>query len=217
MPPKSNTPRPEFMRAPSIATLGSSPGSIRPPHRGPRGYRHDFNGSYASLARLPSPAISFDRHSPYPPPMPIRTPTPSANVYHQQQAMISNNSLGGLPKSPTGSTVPQYYDYSESFIEEDCFSPDDTPSGGQPPLTMDQTILERAPPPRLAQTPFGIMEGSTFHPVELPTTHNRRLSDQSLPSFNGVIPKRFSSLGAPALHKSTIEAVRTIFQHRIPY
>lgn len=206
----SHTPRPGFMRAPSIGTIGASPASLRPRPHGAPGYRPDVNGSYTSLVRLPSPAVSFNRNGPYPGPVPIRTPTPTSMMSHQQHSMATNHSIGGIPKSPTGSPVPRYYDYSESFLEEDCFSPDDAPEVTQPPLNMDQTILNAVPtpPPRDAQTPFGTMAGSTFHPIELPTQHSRRLSDQSVPSFTGVISKRVSSLGAPALHKSSPRVVR---------
>ena len=213
----SHTPRSGFMRAPSINTMGSSPGSMYPRHHGIPGYRPDLNASYTSLARLPSPSVSFNRHNLQPAPVPLRISTPSSIMVRQQQAMASNVSLAGLPKSPTGSTVPQYYDYSESFTEENCFSPDGDPDTTQPPLNMDETILDSvpSPPPRDAQTPFGTKEGSTFHPIELPTEHNRPASVLSQPSFNGVIPKRVSSLGAPALHKSSPEAVgeiRLIFE-----
>ena len=206
----SHTPRPGFRSTPSVGTIGSSPASMRPRHYGAPAYRPDFNGSYTSLVRLPSPAVSYNRYGPYPGPAPIRTPTPSSMMFHQQQAMMSNSSLGGIPKSPTGSTVPQYYDYSESFIEEDCFSPDGAPDATQPPLNMDRTLLETVPTPpsRHAQTPFGTKEGSSYNPIELPTEHNRRPSELSLPSFNGVIPKRVSSLGAPAHYKSSPDVVR---------
>ena len=210
----SHTPRAGFMRAPSIGTVGSSPASMRPrPHAGP-GHRLDVNGSYTSLVRLPSPAVYFNRNGSYPGPVPMRTLTPTSMMVHQQQSMATNHSMGGIPKSPTGSTVPRYYDYSESFVEENCFSPDGAPGATQPPLNMDQTLLNTVPttPPRDAQTPFGTMAGSSFHPIELPTQHSRRLSDQSGPSFNGVIPKRVSSLGTPALHRNSPEVVG-ISQH----
>ena len=210
----SHTPRPGFMRAPSTGTIGSSPASLRPRPYGTPRYRPDVNGSYTSLVRLPSPAVSFNRNSPHPRPVPIGTRTPRSMMFHHQHSMTSNHSTGGIPKSPTSSTVPPYYDYSESFVEEDCFSPDAAPEVTKPPLNMDQTILNTVPtpPPRDAQTPFGTMAGSTFHPIELPTRHSRRMSDQSVPSFTGGISKRVSSLGAPARHKSNPGMVR-ISQH----
>ncbi|KAH0841722.1 hypothetical protein AYO21_01046 [Fonsecaea monophora] len=107
----------------------------------------------------------------------------------------------GLPKSPTESTTPHYYDYSESFLEEDCFSPPDDTAAANLPFNMDQTILDNLPAPerRQAQSPFGTVPGSAFHPLELPTAHNRRVSEQSKQSkysFAGMIPPRKSSLGA---------------------
>ncbi len=205
----SHTARPGFMRAPSAGTIVSSPASMRPRHRGVPGYRPDVNTSYTSLVRLPSPAVSSNRYGPCSGPVPLRTPTPSRSMFHQQQSMPPSHSLGGLSKSPTGSTVPQYYDYSESFIEEDCFSPDAAPEAMQPPLSMDQTILEvvPTPPPRDAQTPFGTMAGSTFHPIELPTQYNRRPGREALPSSNGVVLKRVLSFDAAVLHKNSVEVV----------
>ncbi|KAJ9614103.1 hypothetical protein H2200_002239 [Cladophialophora chaetospira] len=110
-------------------------------------------------------------------------------------------SFRGLPKSPTESSAPQYYDYSESFLEEDCFSPPDDTSAANLPFNMDQTIMEdeALPERRHAQSPFGTMPGSSFRPLELPTSHNRRSSEQSKVSshsFTGVIPPRKSSLAA---------------------
>jgi hypothetical protein len=206
----SHTPMPAFIRAPSVATMGSSPHSLRPYHQGPPGYRREANASYTSLIRLPSPAVSFSRNSPYLMPMALRAPTPSSASF-RHQAMISNPSLQSIPRSPTGSSVPQYYDYSESFLEDENVTPYFTQDPSQPPLNMDQTVLAGMPipPPRDAQTPFGTKEGSAFLPVELPTDHNRALDGNSPSSFNGVIPKRVSSLGAAALHRSTPEPVQS--------
>lgn len=212
----SHSPQPGFIRAPSVGAIGSSPGPVFPRHHGLPGYRPDLNASYTSLSRMPSPAISYRGPSPYAVHAPIRTSTPSPGFAQPQYPTLSHNSLAAMPRSPTGSSIPQYYDYSESFVEENCFSPDAVQDPGQPPLNMDQTILESVPSPaRDAQTPFGTKEGSSFLPVELPTSHNRRLSEHSKTSFSGVIPKRISSLGAPALHKGSPEMVRLSmeFQH----
>ena len=121
-------------------------------------------------------------------------------------------SIPGIPKSQLDQLFQHTDDYSESFMEEDCFSPG-SDHDIVPPLTMDQTILEgmATPPQRDAQTPFGTREGSAFSPSELPTKHSRRLSEKSKHSkhsFNGVIPKRVSSLAAPMMGKSSPAQVR---------
>ncbi|KIW63065.1 hypothetical protein PV04_09943 [Phialophora macrospora] len=115
-------------------------------------------------------------------------------------------SFKGLTKSPTESTTPHYYDYSESFIEEDCFSPPDDPSASNLPFNMDETIMEDEdiPERRQAQSPFGTMPGSAFRPMELPTSHSRRPSETSKLSkysYAGVIPPRQSSLTAITGHQ----------------
>ena len=226
----SGTPRPGFMRAPSTGTVASSPASLYPRRPGLPGYRPEFNASYASLARMPSPAVSFMRNGHNGTPgRSMKTPIPMSASFQGARSIMSGSavSLPGMPKSPTGSTVPAYYDYTESFTEENSFSPDGVEDDGMPPLSMDQTILDSlpTPPPRDAQTPFGNREGSTFRPSELPTNHNRRPSDQSKHSkhskhskqsrqskhsFNGVIPKRVSSLAAPAMSKSSPAQVRQL-------
>ncbi|KAK5333962.1 hypothetical protein LTR98_009873 [Exophiala xenobiotica] len=127
----------------------------------------------------------------------------------------SQNSLRGLPKSPTESTGPHYYDYSESFLdEEDCFSPVAEETVANPPFTMDQTILETqlGLERRHAQSPFGTMQGSIFRPAELPTGHNRRASEQSKYSYAGVIPPRKSSLGATATPVRSGSTVQRLIQ-----
>lgn len=91
----SHTPVPRFMRAPSVGTIGSSPASMFPRHHGMPGYRPDLSASNASLVRLPSPEVSFSRNIPYPVAVPLRTPTPSSIMFHQQQALASNASLAG--------------------------------------------------------------------------------------------------------------------------
>ena len=214
----AGTPRP-FMRAQSTVTVTSSPGSIHPRRGGIPGYRSESNASHGSLARLPSPAVSFMRNGHPGTPGPyMRSATAMLGFFYGPRSTYGNGmpSEPGLPKSPTGSTVPTYYDYSESFTEENCFSPDAAQGTHGPPLSMDQTILETipTPPPRDAQTPFGTREGSAYNPSEMPTKHNRsssehsrnskrsKYSKHSKHSFAGAIPKRVSSLAAPAIHSS---------------
>jgi hypothetical protein len=174
---------PGFGRAPSINTVTSSPSSnygLRVPAPG---YGSYSNGSYTSLHRIPSPSVPDVSRPPYArPPSSNRSRTPIMYGPHHIAPVESSTSLAHLPHSPTGSTTPAYYDYSESFVEETCFSPDgaeDRP--GRPPLTMDQTIRDSiiVEPLRHAQTPFGTRAGSSFHPIEMPTKHNRRESEIS--------------------------------------
>ncbi|KIW14539.1 hypothetical protein PV08_07323 [Exophiala spinifera] len=190
--------KPGYPRVARAGTVGSSPGvlSLR---QGRIGYRPELNNSYSSHARFPSPAVSLgnvttsQRHPPY------RTTTPMSLSLQNVRGVWNNSqsSQRGLPKSPTESTGPHYYDYSESFVEEeDCFSPVAEDPVARPPFTMDQTIL--GPEHRHAQSPFGTLPGSIFKPAELPTKHNRRASEQSKYSYVGVIPPRKSSLGATA-------------------
>lgn len=175
------TPQLGFGRAPSTGTVASSDTSAFPPYRVPA-FRPNANASYTSLQHFPSPLPPQRfRHDPFSPI--ARTATPSSVASHHGGPFRgSTASLGGIPQSPTGSTAPAYYDYSESFVEETCFSPDGELEDQDPPLAMDRRILQREPTPlpsRHAQTPFGTRQGSRFRPIELPTRHNRRPSEQS--------------------------------------
>ncbi|RMD44004.1 hypothetical protein DV735_g1106, partial [Chaetothyriales sp. CBS 134920] len=201
------TPRPGFMRAPSASTVASSPAALIP--SGLLWRRPDCNTSYGSLKRFPSLGpYMINSHSG----VPFRAITPMSASFQGARSIRSGTgvSMADLPKSATGSTVPAYYDYSESFFEEDSFSPDCGHAADFQSPSMDRMTFEPrpSPPEREAQTPFGTCEGSVFRPLELPTTHNRRPSEQSTYSkqssqtFNPVIPKRVSSLVAPKLCKS---------------
>ena len=219
--PYRNHPRHGYPRVGSADTVASSPVSMQHLRPGLPGYRPEFNNSFSSSMRLPSPAISFVNGPPgiaYPG---QRTTTPmSASLQSFRPAWNhSAASYRGLPKSPTESTGPHYYDYSESFLEEDCFTPPDDHSAGNLPFNMDHTILENEPEPesRDAQSPFGILPGSSFRPLELPTSHNRRPSEQSKHSFAGVIPPRKSSLAATTgLPRSASASQKVCFSNPFP-
>ena len=140
-----------------------------------------------------------------------RTATPLSASLHNTRSMWNRSaaSVTALPRSPTDSAGPHYYDYSESFLEEECFQPGcQDESDIQLSHMMDhavhesQTDIER----RQAQSPFGTLPGSTFKPAELPTNHNRRASEQSKHSFSGVIPRRVSSLAATSNHQESRES-----------
>ena len=190
--------RPPYSRAGSVA---SSPSSVFPGGRRNLGYTPDMNNSFTSFARLPSPAIPLSYAGTARSRPPSRTTTPVSLPDPRGTSNISlASSMRGLPKSPTGSTAPAYYDYSESFFEEYGFSPEGEQMMSALPFGIDQTIHEHGPPPThpRAQTPFGIRPGSIYNPAELPTSHNRTLSDASKPTSPtispAVIPKRTSSL-----------------------
>ena len=190
-----------FNRDASFVTAASSPVSLIHAPGGAAGYLPDLNRSIASFVRLPSPAIPNGWHG-----MPSRSNTPmSMSRFHPREGSSgSMRSTPGLPRSPTGSSAPHYYDYTEPFIEEDRFSPA-LESMGTLPLNMDQTILENGPPPifRQAQSPFGTRPGSIFQPSELPTTDDDENSEDI--KVNVAIPKRESSLFACGPIETSLE------------
>ncbi|ETI19418.1 hypothetical protein G647_09252 [Cladophialophora carrionii CBS 160.54] len=206
--PYRGGPRHGYPRVGSVDTVASSPALTYHRRPGLPGYRPELNNSFSSSIRLPSPAVSFVNGLPgngYPT---QRTTTPMSTSLQSLRPAWNHSaaSFRGLTKSPTESTAPPYYDYSESFLEEDCFSSPDDPSAANLPFNMDQTIMEDddIPERRQAQSPFGTMPGSAFRPLELPTSHNRRPSENSKHSkysYTGVIPPRQSSLGATTGHK----------------
>lgn len=211
-------PRHGYPRVGSTVTVASSPVLYNGP-AGLGGYRPDFNTSHSSFAHLPSPVrsslnlASMNGHPAN------RTTTPLSASLHNSRAMWNHSaaSLGALPKSPTDSVGPHYYDYSESFLEEECFPPGGQDESSIQHSYMDQAVheiqadLER----RQAQSPFGTLPGSTFKPAELPTQHNRRASEQSKHSFSGVIPRRVSSLAATSNPQDSRESslVCLVFSH----
>ncbi len=203
-----------YHRAASVGTTVSSPVSAYPRPRGMPGYLPHMNGSVTSFVRLPSPAVCPPHHGRGRSPFPPRTNTPASISSNQPYRVAQGGleSIHGLQKSPTGSTIPQYYDYTESFAEEDCFSSDFDASTPSLPFNMDQTILEDEPAPvfRRAQTPFGTLPGSAFLPSELPTRHNRTASEQSKHSTAkpaAEVPSRRSSLGFAAQIEATSQKV----------
>ncbi len=169
-----------YHRAASAATVGSSPASMFARDH-PYAYR-DVNNSASSLIRFPSPAMpgAFPRigRSPFP----SRNATPVSASLHNP-TRIPNGSVESfhtMQRSVTRSTTPVYYDYTEAFMEEYRQEPghDLTIS---PLFSADHTIPEQGPArlTRHAQTPFGMLEGSIFNPCEMPTQHNRKVSEQS--------------------------------------
>ena len=197
--------RPRYHRAASVGTVASSPASAYPRPGGMPGYLPHMNSSVTSFVRLPSPAVFFPHAGSGRSHFPSETNTPASISLNQHYGtgQGGSESIHGLHRSPTGSTVPQYYDYTESFAEENCFSSDFDVSTPSLPFNVDQTILENEPAPvfRRAQTPFGTLPGSAFLPSELPTKHNRTSSEQSKHSTAkpaADVPSRRSSLGFAA-------------------
>ena len=172
----------------------SSPASMRDQPRLHYNYPQDFGLGFPPATRLPSPSVaSMGGTGQYMPPWRAGTP-----VSLRRHPSYSNSSMSRLPRSPTGSTIPLYYDYSESFAEEDCF---ETPMPPELPAfaeTLEEAetecVISDSHRVRQAQSPFGIVTGSAFQPAELPTPHNRRPSAGSIKSGNVTVPIRRSSL-----------------------
>lgn len=169
---------PGFHQAASVATAASSPASML--NRDHPYTYWELNRSASSLSRLPSPAMPGAypgmRRSPYP----SRHATPVSMPLHHSARLASLESCHTMQRSATGSTTPQYYDYTEAFAEEYCqVPPPDTSIS--PLFSADHTIPEQEPLrlTRQAQTPFGMVDGSIFKPCEMPTQHNRTHSEQS--------------------------------------
>lgn len=197
----------------SRGSAASSPASMYPRVRGhPRSYTE---GDYSSmpLARWPSPGLHGSALYPRMMPHIARRGTPNMNIGHGTRGgSISSIATGSeMPQSPTGSTAPRYYDYSEPFIEEESSLPSKS-RRAFPQHALEHQIPEQQTPEntRHAQTPFGTRPGSSFHPIELPTKHNRRPSEQSVTSLpSSIIPARRSSLGfvSQTIEKSLTDAV----------
>lgn len=179
-----HAPHQRFIRAPSVGTVASAASSAYP-RRDPYGGLHqDLNSSYISLRRFPSPAYPYVQARSYSGrAAPAAGHTPVGSFRAATPFAGSATSLTGIPQSPSGSTTPAYYDYSESFTEEDPLPLLEYEVAEESTPTLNQIILENVPTPfhRHAQTPFGVREGSRFHPIELPTRHNRRPSENSKP------------------------------------
>lgn len=189
--------RDPYTGAASVHTAASSPVSVHRRTRGFTGYYSDMNNSVSSFVRLPSPAVHSAYMGPRRSPFPPRTDTPVSFTFNNPRRMPSGSlhTARGMHRSPTGSTTPLYYDYTESFAEEDCFDPNADAVMPSTTMNMNETILETRPPSvvRQAQSPFGTMPGSVFRPAELPTHHNRRASERCLRSIAERIPSRIPS------------------------
>lgn len=189
-----------YPRVGSALTVASSPASMYPGQSGLRGYHPDMSHSLSSFSRLLSPALSSMSVASMNGYTMNRAMTPMSNSLQNTRGAWNHSaaSLRNLPQSPTGSSGPHYYDYSEAFLEEDCFSPTEEEPRSNPPFAMDEAILgdELVPERRQAQSPFGTLPGSTFKPSELATQHNRRPSELSKHGYTGIIPRRVSSLAA---------------------
>jgi len=200
-------PRPPYPRASSVRTAASSPASMVR-HQGFPGYHPDQRYLYASFATLPSSAVPTRyMQDAIRPQYPSRADT-LGSLSSQPPRAHSRSSVAlhaGLPRSPTGSTAPYYYDYSESFVEG-SFSRDTNQSQASLSLNTDYVVLaiEPALESRKAQSPFGNVSGSCFRPAELPTKHNRRPSQQSNDNKHRDVPLRVSSLEVTEQGRTTV-------------
>lgn len=180
----------------SFGTAPSSPGSITSFGRSLRNYRSEHNGSIASLRPLPSPGIASNRYQP-----PRRTfsrnLTPSSAM-RPPQRFCGRASLDSEPASSTGSIVPFYYDYSESFHGADGLIrwPADHPTIPEVGVEQEEDFKQHKPRVAEARDPLGTMPGSRFSPAELPTKHNRRSSEQSVRSRHSRRTSDKSNLSA---------------------
>ena len=172
--------QPHYHGSTSVDTATSSPISALSRPAGVPGYSPYMTSSLASFRRFPSPAVQPPYYSSRRPVFPTRTNTPASL------------STLGLQRSLTGSTIPQYYDYTESFAEEDYLSSDVDASATALHLNMDQTASEHRlrSISRRPQTPHNTMSRSAFHPAELSTIHRRTASEQSKQSFVANVPDR---------------------------
>lgn len=179
-----NQARHDIPRKGSLGTGRSSPRSMASTRRGLQDYRVDYNASARSFRTMPSPAINSQAYYPTRHPSLSRLGTPALNM-NRHRRFGSTTSLNSGPTSPTDSIVPFYYDYSESFhggetlLLPSCSEHPSIPEvGSEHEDGKEHNSLDIAD----AQTPFGILHGSIFSPVELPTRHNRRPSEQSFRS-----------------------------------
>lgn len=204
--------RPSFHRAASVVTAASSPGSFL--HREHLSSYRDFGNSAASIGRFPSPAMPGAYPGMRRSPFPTRNPTPvSASLYNSMtNANRSIESFHTMQRSATGSTTtPLYYDYTEAFAEEHCQLPEQEVAIS-PLFSADHAIPEQEPigSARQAQTPFGMVQGSAFHPSELPTEHNRTNSEQSTQKDRKTAPaqndeqRKSSKTGQESIHSAVV-------------
>jgi len=180
----------------SFGTAPSSPGSITSFGPSLHNYRSEHNGSVASLRPLPSPGIASNRYQTSR--RALSRHLTASSAMRPPQRFCSRASLDSEPASSTGSIVPFYYDYSESFHGADGLIrwPADHPT--IPEVGVDQEEDFKQHKPRIAesQDPFGTMPGSRFSPAELPTRHNRRSSEQSVRSRHSRRTSDKSNLSA---------------------
>ena len=145
----------------------------------------------ATLSRMShravSPALS-DTRSAYGRAASVISSPPSffhTQTYNPQYS----RSVSSSRRSPSPALTTQYFDYTESFLEEEDEQEYGQDQAMMPlPFTIEATIHEHEPPPiiRQAQTPFGTVPGSMFVPSELPTGANRRSSEESPPKHQPV-------------------------------
>ncbi|KAJ9657703.1 hypothetical protein H2198_004118 [Neophaeococcomyces mojaviensis] len=173
-----NSWRPEPKQRGSVGTAASSPTSLVSAGRSIQDHRSEYNASVRSFRPLPSPAVGVRSHKQRGYQMFARSITPASSLPLNAR-FASTTSLTSGPASPTDSIVPFYYDYSESFHGADVLaqSDQDHPTIPEGQEEAHQTQCASLVP--VAQSPFGTMPGSGFSPVELPTKHNRRVSEAS--------------------------------------
>lgn len=164
----------------SHGPISRSPNSITSIGTGQQIHTTDLNALARIFRPSPSPAMGSSRSHLYNQHSISRSATPAMGMSRHQR-FESMTSLRSLPTSPTGSIGPFYYDYSESFHGGETFLLATHPE--HPTILETSTGNEDNVTPVIdAKTPFGTVPGSVFTPVELPTQHTRRSSEQSIKS-----------------------------------
>lgn len=157
-------------------------------------FRAEHNVSRMSSKGGPSPSCFGARYQPGRRPSFPLAITPASGV-RQNEEQILTTSPSSTPASPTGSIVPFYYDYSESFHgQEALLGPSNERSSyGQQHLTQfgseEGSVL---------QGPSGTMVDSSWRPTELSIKHIRRSSEQSARHSRKASSRSNRSMLAPS-------------------
>lgn len=164
------TRRPHWDKDGSIRTRASSPISMLTANQSLHDYRTEYGNPTRPIHRTQSPAIRFNngprlhaRSTPR-----AGTPTLGMSAWHR---FDSQASLASVARS-TVSNVPQWYDYSESFAEEDEYSViglvDAAGSANKLALPIQAKCPQKSSPAEVL--------------VELPASHSRKSSQLSFHS-----------------------------------
>lgn len=162
----------------SHRTSLTSPSPLLLTRQSHRGYCSERNISTVSLRSLPSPTVAAWHHQ-QPRQSILRSSTP-VSVGNRDGRLESAISFGSNATSPTGSVVPFYYDYSESFHGRQALLPSKGNSAsGETELCQDGVHSLHNKTAQAAQIAFDPITDSKLALLELSTKHNRNLSEHS--------------------------------------